>query len=210
MNKNAFITNTRQLFINLALVMAVTGVLPSTVYAQVTGVWNTTGLTRIDVYAIKAPGLRPEHTVDIADSTYNFNVDTGFVSGDIVGTWRQRGSQYTIRANRLALENLFRQSLESQGLFVKQVQLFKSKLLGNQLDNGIWGSESYEYWIDSTDSAGRRVVLRLVMTVKVAGLRPVKANAAKSASAKAALSSSPKHNVLDAAATAVLKYLSHQ
>lgn len=208
MNKNAF-TAPLILFKNLVLVLAVAWLLPGAAHAQVTGAWNTTGLTRTDVTPIKAPGLQPEHTVDIADSSYNFKVDTRFVAGDITGTWKQRKNQYTIIPNRLGLENLFRQSLENQGLIVHQIKMVKSRLIGNQLDNGIWGSESYEYKLDTTNPAtGFRDVIRLVQTVKVAGRRPAE-NTAKKATVTPDASDLPAHSPLDAAADAVIRYMSH-
>lgn len=153
----------------LTLIFTLAGLSPGLVQARVTGVWDTTGLTRIDIAPINAPGLRPEHIVEIADGSYTFGKQGGFRAGDISGRWQQRKTQYTIRVNRLALENQFREGLEqTPGLIVNRVKLLKSNLSGNELDNGIWGSERYEYSID-TSMEGRREVIRLVMTVNIAG-----------------------------------------
>ncbi len=181
--------------------------LPGLVMAQVTGIWNTTGLTRVDVTAIKALNLVPEHTVEVADSSYEFKVNGDFVAGDIRGKWLQRKNQYNVAIDRLALENQYRLSLEqTPGLVVNQIKLVKTKLAGSQLDNGLWGGESYEYRVDTTLN-GRREVLKVLMTLHVASASkqtlPVDVPAVK------ALQASPQHSSLDTAATAVVNYLNH-
>ncbi|MEQ1529501.1 MAG: hypothetical protein ABL925_09305 [Methylococcales bacterium] len=197
---------------NLSRAVALICLLPGIASAQVTGVWETTGLTRVDITPIKAPLLRPEHTVDIADSTYNFNADSSFLSYQISGSWKQKPNknQYIITANKSALENLFRKSLEdSQTVFVNQLKLVKSTLTGLELDNGIWGNERYEYKLDVTNKAtSRREVIRFVMTVQVAGMRPT-AGAAKTP-LKAVKSAPSSHSPMDAAVAAVLNHLNRQ
>lgn len=192
---------------NQLLWSAVVCLLPGLAMAQVTGLWNTTGLTRVDVTAIQAPGLVSEHTVEVADSTYQFNVNGDFVAGDISGKWFQRKNQYNVAVDHIALENQYRQSLEkTSGMVVNQVKLVKSKLAGSQLDNGLWGGESYEYRID-TSLNGRREVLKVLMTLNVASASkqtlPVDVPAVK------ALQALTQHSSLDTAATAVVNYLNH-
>ncbi len=169
-NSQKGVSNMNKVSRTLTLIFTLAGLfLPGMVQARVTGIWDTTGLTRIDIVAINGPGVRPEHTVEIADGSYTFGKRGNFRAGDISGLWQQQKTQYTVRVNRLALENKFRKGLEqTPGLIVNQVKLLKSRLSGNQLDNGIWGSERYEYSID-TSMEGRREVIRLVMTVNIAG-----------------------------------------
>ncbi len=196
----------------LTLIFTFAGLSPSMVQAQVTGVWDTTGLTRIDIAAINAPDVRPEHTVEIADGSYTFGKRGGFRAGDISGMWQEQKTQYTVRVNRLALENQFREGLEqTPGLIVNQIKLLKSKLSGNELDNGIWGSESYEYSID-TSMEGRREVIRLVMTVNIAGharskTRPQATNQAAIAGPAAIAASPVRNSHIPTAVSAVVNHL---
>ncbi len=139
-------------------------------HAQVSGDWDTTALTRIDVIPLDAPGLIPEHTVDTSKGIYQFAVNGEFNAGDIAGVWRQRTNQYTVKVDRSQLENQFRDSIQENDLdvIIHQLKLVKSSFSGMELDNGIWGNETYTYRIDSTLD-GYRDVIRLVMTVRVVG-----------------------------------------
>ncbi|MCX7096789.1 MAG: hypothetical protein NTV43_02655 [Methylococcales bacterium] len=190
--------------VKLALIFTLAWLLPSTVVAQVTGIWDTTALTRFDVTAIKAPGLVPEHSVSIADGAYEFGVNGHFTAGEISGVWRQKNSNYMVTADRFALENQYRLALESTpGMIVKQVKLLNSKLAGSQLDNGIWGSERYEYKIDISLN-GRREVLRVVMASNVAGHQRL-SNQAK-ASGIQAMAAMPQPDFMAAAVAVVVDY----
>lgn len=195
----------------LTLIFTLAALSPGLVQARVTGVWDTTGLTRIDIAPINAPGLRPEHIVEIADGSYTFGKQGAFRAGDISGRWQQRKTQYTIRVNRLALENQFREGLEqTPGLIVNRVKLLKSNLSGNELDNGIWGSERYEYSID-TSMEGHREVIRLVMTVNIAGharSKTLRQAANQAAFAGSAVAVSPVRNShITTAVSAILNHL---
>lgn len=189
-------------------------VLPCKGFADVTGVWDTTALTRIDVTPIRAPGLQPGHRVKIYDGNYTFDADTGFNADDIHGTWKQSKKQYTVKINRANLESQFRSSLEenSPGIFIRELRLVKSSLTGYQLDDGIWGTEKYEYKVDSTLD-GFRDVIRLVMTVQVAG-HPQAQDASESLSksfAIQAVDAKPERNpAIDAAVATVLRRLKQQ
>ncbi|NOS89660.1 MAG: hypothetical protein HOP34_14165 [Methylococcaceae bacterium] len=181
-------------------VYAFIGLFAQSADAQVTGNWATTALSRFDVTAIKAPGLVPQHTVSIADGRYGFAVNGSFSAGEITGQWRQKNSTYVINPDRLTLENAYRLALENTpGLVVYKVQLLNSKLQGQQLDNGIWGSERYIYKIDIS-LQGRRQQLRIAMALNVAGHRPptVPANAAAAA---------PQADLMATAAAVVVAYL---
>ncbi len=188
-------------------------VLPCTGWADVTGGWDTTALTRIDVTPIKAPGLQPEHRVEIYDGSYTFDGDFGFSAGDIQGRWQQRKTKYTVNVNRANLESQFRESLEenSPGIDVK-VKLLKITLTGNQLDDGIWGTEKYEYRVDSTLD-GFRDVIRIVMTVQVAGhpqSQSTNAISSKSLAIQAVDAKSERNPAIDAAVATVLRRLKQQ
>jgi hypothetical protein len=188
-------------------------VLPCTGWADVTGGWDTTALTRIDVTPIKAPGLQPEHRVEIYDGSYTFDADFGFSAGDIQGRWQQRKTKYTVNVNRANLESQFRESLEenSPGIDVK-VKLLKITLTGNQLDDGIWGTEKYEYRVDSTLD-GFRDVIRIVMTVQVAGhpqSQSTNAISSKSLAIQAVDAKSERNPAIDAAVATVLRRLKQQ
>ena len=197
-----------RLILVCAFVWIFPGLAQAQAQAQVTGIWNTTGLTRVDVSAIKSPGLVPGHTVEIDDGTYDFNVNGSFTAGAIVGTWTQKKNQYAVTVSRVALENLYRQRLEeTPGLIVNQIKLVKTKVSGSQFDNGLWGNESYEYRTDTTFN-GRREVLKVVMTVHVAAAsKQVVSLETPDVNAFEAL---PKHSSIDAAAAAVVNYLSRQ
>jgi hypothetical protein len=208
-------THTQSIFKPLIygiLATAIT-VLPCTGWADVTGGWDTTALTRIDVTPIKAPGLQPEHRVEINDGSYTFDADFGFSAGDIQGRWQQRKSKYTVNVNRANLESQFRKSLEenSPGIIVT-VKLLKSSLTGNQLDDGIWGTEKYEYKVDSTLD-GVRDVIRLVMTVQVAGHPQTQATnmiSSKSMAIQSVDAKSERNPAIDAAVATVLRRLKQQ
>jgi hypothetical protein len=197
-------------------ILPVICLLPTLVCAQVTGVWNTTALTRLDVTAIKAPGLKAEHTVDIADSTYSYRIDGSFVAGDITGSWIQNKLQYTIKVNKLILENVYRQMLEAPAsngkpsdLFVNSVKLVNSKLLGTQLDNGILGTESYEYHLDLTSkNTGRREVIKVKQTVQLAGQPPKATANSASLMQLADISVKPAYTPMAASVNAIRKYMS--
>lgn len=153
-------------------ICTLTGLCPAKANAQVTGIWNTTALSRFAVTAIKAPGLVPQHTVSIADGQYNFAVNGQFSAAEITGQWRQKHSHYLVSTDRLSLENRYRQALETTpGMTVYNVKLLNSTVHGDQLDNGIWGSEQYSYKID-VGFQGRRQILRIMMALNVAGHRP--------------------------------------
>jgi hypothetical protein len=189
-------------------------VLPCTGWTDVTGRWDTTALTRIDVTPIKAPGLRPEHRVEIYDGSYTFDGDFGFSAGDIQGRWQQRKSKYTVDVNRANLESQFRKSLEenSPGIYIKELKLVKRSLTGNQLDDGIWGTEKFEYKIDSTLD-GFRDVIRLVMTVQVAGHPQTQATnmiSSKSMAIQSVDAKSERNPAIDAAVATVLRRLKQQ
>jgi|GEM_PF-2800031 len=188
-------------------------VLPCTGWADVTGGWDTTALTRIDVTPIKAPGLQPEHRVEIYDGSYTFDGDFGFSAGDIQGRWQQRKTKYTVNVNRANLESQFRESLEenSPGIDVK-VKLLKITLTGNQLDDGIWGTEKYEYRVDSTLD-GFRDVIRIVMTVQVAGhpqSQSTNAISSKSLAIRSEDAKSERNPAIEAAVATVLRRLKQQ
>lgn len=147
---------------------------------DVSGVWDVTVITRTDVVPIKAPGLIPEHTVSITDDTYTFSGDGSFTSFGVDGWWTQRKSQYTVSLNAMDLESQFRDSLQQAepGIVIYQLKLLSRKLSGNQLDNGIWGVEKYEYKIDSFYN-GYRDVIKLAITSNIAGQAQVAAVAIK-------------------------------
>lgn len=194
----------------LTLIVAIAGTLPSVTQAQVNGVWDTTALTRIDITAIKAPGLIPEHSIEIADGHYDFGDDGRFSAGDIDGFWRQKQRQYSVAIDRLALERLFREALEqTPGLIVNQVKLLKGKIAGTQLDNGIWGSESYEYRLD-TAHEGHREIIRLIMTVNLAGHAQPPAStqsAARKTLAAPMLATEPQQKHVGMAVSSIVKHL---
>lgn len=190
---------------------AAVAALPCTGFADVTGVWDTTALIRTDVTPIKAPGLQPEHRVEIYDGNYTFDADTGFNADDIHGSWKQVKKKYTVKVNRANLESQFRSSLEesSPDIFIKELRLVKSSLSGYQLDDGIWGTEKFEYKIDSTLD-GYRDVIRLVMTVQVAGHPQVQETAESIGKSYAvqSIGAKPERNPgIDAAVTTVLRRL---
>jgi hypothetical protein len=177
--------------------------------AQVTGDWETTALTRVDIAAIQAPGLTPQRTVDIADGEYRFEVDGGFAAGDIQGSWTQKNAKYSVAPNRTALENQFRLNIENAPpadgdppVVVNDLRLLSVKFAGAQLDNGIWGDESYVYRLD-VNRGERRQIVRVSMTVRVAG-NPASAALFRSAGEDAP----PRKTVLEIAAAAVLRSLS--
>ena len=189
-------------------------VLPCTGWADVTGGWDTTALTRIDVTPIKAPGLQPAHKVEIYDGSYNFDGDFGFSAGDIQGRWQQRKTKYSVNVNRANLESQFRASLEqsSSGIFINELKLVKSSLTGNELDDGIWGTEKYEYKVDSTLGSVRDVI-RIVMTVQVAGhpqTQATKAISSKGMAIQSVDAKSERNPAIDAAVAIVLGRLKQQ
>lgn len=210
-HKNAGIKSSNSVAKNWILAIAIAGLLPGMAMAEVAGVWDTTALTRIDVTPIKAPGLIPEHSVEISEGNYNFNAGNSFNAADINGTWKQRKNQYTVTVNRSELESQFRTSLQTNdpNILINQLKLVKSSFSGYELDNGIWGSERFEYKIDTTLD-GYRDVIRLVMTVQVAGYPHSEAAAGVGAKSFAAISDTiqPQHNTaIDTAVAAVLKHL---
>jgi hypothetical protein len=148
---------------------------PSLVQAQVKGLWDTTALTKIDVTAINAPKLVPEHNASITDGSYLFKANGGFVAGEIKGTWKAAKNQYNVNVDVPFLENSFRAKLEkTPGIVVNDVVLQKRIFKGIELDSGNWGDEYYDYKLDNTKN-GRREVVKETITVRVAGfLRPTK------------------------------------
>lgn len=179
-------------------------------WGQATGDWETTALTRIDIVAIQAPGLIPRHTVDITDGNYRFAVDGSFSAGDIQGVWTQKGAKYLVAPNRVALQNQFRLNIENtppaegeEPVTVNDVRLLDVKFTGVQLDNGIWGDELYTYKLD-VNQGERRQILRLSMTVHVAGFPAASAASARSGRVAAV----PGGTALEIAAAAVMRALS--
>lgn len=219
------------------LACAMAGLLPGVGRADVYDTaWDVTGVSRIDVTAIKAPGLIPEHTVNIFDDSYTFAPSgfqtfgvkdghgvTTFIINDAYWSEKitRKQTQYTVKLDQvdaLALENQFKKTLKEQEptIDIYQLKLLSSKLTGYELDNGIWGSERYEYKIDS-ELDGFHDVVRLVRSTQLAGYPQatptptptpapggMKANisAVQAADQKPARSSS-----FDAAAAAVLKHM---
>lgn len=183
---------------SLALLISVLASAPSN--ADVSGTWSTTGLTRIVVSSISFPDSQPERTVDIADGSYNFSAERSFTAGDVDGSWRQRNGAYTIKPNRVALEEAYRQALltSDNPPVVNQVRLIRTQFTGSELDNGIWGTETYTYRLDLGEGLQRQL-LRVVMTVRVAGKRPNPGIAAEA-------NDIPARSLLDVAAGAALKY----
>jgi len=174
------------------------------VQARVTGNWNTTALTRIDVTAIDAPGLTPTHVVEIADGGYRFKTTGGFVAGEIKGSWQEIDNQYTVTVYRAYLEEQFRLKLEKiPGMIVNDIDLVKSSFQGSELDQGIWGNESYIYNIDTTKN-GRRETVKVSMTVRVAGYPQLTQQVM--ALAKPMIAEREPQTSMDAAVTAVGRY----
>lgn len=181
---------------------------------DVSGVWNVTVQTRTDVVPIRAPGLIPDHTVSIADDTYSFYDDGSFSTYGIDGGWTQNKSQYTVVTNAMDLENQFRDSLKQSepGIVINQLKLLSRKISGNELDNGIWGIEKYEYKIDS-EFDGYRDVIRLVITSNVAGYPQVEEAAAAGmkqlakSSAQRSDVASKRSPAIDAAVNAVVEHM---
>jgi len=200
------------LFIPLALFT----LLPVQANAQIAGVWNTTGLTKTDVTAIKAPGLVPEHYVDIADDTYNFNSDTSFVGGQIAGFWKQRKAVYTVTVNKQGLESQYRQALLAQNISVNSVKLTKNSFTGTEVDNGLWGTENYEYTVSYQNTKNKTEVVKVVQTVLVAGTPvPKTANSLPIGNFSAPITEQTPvepeaHGRINAAVNAVLNHLNHQ
>lgn len=188
-------------------------------------VWDVTGVSRADITAIKAPGLIPERTVDIFDDTYTF-APSGFATFGINDAyWRQtitkKQTQYTVKLDQvdaLALENQFKETLKKQEptIEIYQLKLISSKLTGYELDNGIWGTERYEYKVDS-ELDGKRDVIRLVRSTQLAGYpqatptpTPTPAPGGMKANISAAQATDQKparSSSFDAAAAAVLKHM---
>ena len=173
---------------------------PAPTYADVSGTWETTGLTRIVVSSPAFPQSQPERTVDIADGSYVFDAAKSFSAGDIIGTWRQRSGAYTVFPDRAALEDAYRQALlaSKDPPVVNKVRLVQTRIAGSELDNGIWGTETYVYKLDLGEGTQRQL-LRVAMTVRVAGQRPNLGIAANA-------SIIPAINRVDAAAAAALKF----
>jgi hypothetical protein len=199
-------------------------------------VWDVTGVSRIDVTAIKAPGLIPGHTVDIFDDSYTFapsgfktigvddgNGGTTFIINDAYWTQKitKKQTQYTVKLDQvdaLALENQFKETLKKNDptIVIYQLKLLSGKLTGYELDNGIWGSERYEYKIDS-ELDGYHDVVRLVRSTQLAGYpqatptptpTPTPGGMKASASAVPVTDQKPARSAgFDAAAAAVLKHM---
>ncbi|KJV07226.1 hypothetical protein [Methylocucumis oryzae] len=158
-----------QLFWNTIIITTFALITPITSQARVQGQWDTTTLSRIDVTAINAPHLTPEHYVDIADGTYHFWSNAQFTAGEIKGRWQESNNKYSVTVNKSWLEQQFINRLESNpGVFVNEVTLLQSSFSGNVLDNGLWGNENYVYRVDTTKN-NRREIVKVAMTVRVAG-----------------------------------------
>jgi hypothetical protein len=168
--------------------------------ADVSGTWNTTGLTRIVVSSISFPETAPERTVEIGDGRYVFGAEREFTAGDIAGSWKQRSGRFTVRPNRAVLEAAYIQALldSENPPFINSVRLVRGEIAGSELDNGIWGTETYVYRLDLGEDQERQV-LRVAMTVRVAGQPPNPA-----ATAQAAIE--PSRSLAELAAAAVLRY----
>lgn len=196
-----------------------TALLPTAALAQtydVTGIWDVTVLTRTDLVPLRQTGVIPEHTVKVADDTYQFNNDGSFTTTDIDGRWSMYKSQYGIATSAYDLENQFRDNLvqNEPGIIINSLKLLSRKMLGNQLDNGIWGTEKFEYKIDSSLN-GYRDVVKLSYTTNVAGkLQVASAAAMKPSSVAGAVpqaTSQPKRGgAMDAAVDTLLQHLRNQ
>lgn len=221
MNRKNTAVQSKSSFTRWPLALVAAGLLQFSSVANawdVSGIWDVTVLTRTDVVPIKAPGLIPEHTVSIADDTYTFSRDGRFETYGIDGWWTQKRSQYNISVTPYELESQFRDSLQQAepGIVIYQLKLLSRKLSGSafenklddELDDGLWGVEKYEYKIDSAYD-GFRDVIKLVITSNVAG-KP-KASAAKklpSGVAAATVGSDAKRSpVVDAAVKAVVQHM---
>lgn len=205
-----------------ALACALLGFLPGMGRADLWNTqWDITGVSRIDVTPIRAPGMIAEHTVDVFDDLYSFKANGDFPLPSLAVTpvWKQttsRGkSQYAITFDiydAMDLEANYRAKLEDNdpNIFVNQVKLVSRKLVGSELDNGIWGTEKYEYKVDTTLN-GVRDVVRVVQFVQVAGVEhvvtPAGAFIAKTLSTQAAGSEPRRRDAMDAAASAVVQYM---
>ncbi len=192
------------------LTCAIAGFCADTALADLAGAWKTTALSRVDVTPINAPGLIPEHRVAVYDGQYTFYDDGSFNAEQIDSTWRQKKKQYTVKVNRFSLENQFRESLraEAPGIEIRHLKLVKSSFTGYELDDGIWGSEQYEYKID-TVFEGYHDIYRLVMTLRVAG-KPDTGEAETAARTFAVQNADvqPVHNTaIDQAVAAVLTHI---
>jgi hypothetical protein len=183
---------------SLALLISALASMPT--HADVSGVWNTTGLTRVVVSSIFFPAGKPERTVDIADGSYTFGAERSFAAGDITGSWKQRNGVYTVKPDRSVLEEAYKQALLNSNTppVINGIRLIRTQFSGSELDNGIWGTETYTYRLDLGEGSERQL-LKVVMSVKVAGLRPAPGLAAD------AIDAQPKRSV-EIAAEAVLKY----
>lgn len=199
-----------------ALACAVIGLIPGIGQADVWDtIWDITGVSRSDVTAIKAPGMIPEHTVDIFDDSYNFNADGTFPILGVNAGWTQKTSkgqtQYSVSFDQydvVDLENIYRDKLEKSdpNITVHQVKLLSRKVAGSELDNGIWGTERYEYKVDSSLN-GFRDVVRVVQFVQVAGYKHVAAPAGILKAAKAAGVEPKRSDAMDAAVSAVVQHM---
>ena len=115
-----------------ALACAIVGMWPGMGLARVQGVWDTTALTRIDVTAIAAPGLKPEHIVDISDGTYTFANNGQFRAFTINGKWQQKKNQYTVAIDKAGLERQFKEALQANepAIVIHQLTLRSRNLTG--------------------------------------------------------------------------------
>lgn len=171
--------------------------------ADVSGTWNTTGLTRIVISSLTYPETQPERTVEIGDGTYIFGPINEFSAADIFGKWKQRRGDYTVRPNRAVLEATYIQALQNSPdpPVINDVTLVRSSIIGSQLDDGIWGTENYVYRLDLGEGLERQV-LRVGMTVRVAGHPSTTALTATAIPERT-------RNLADVAAAAVMRYRSN-
>jgi len=213
------------------LACALSGLLPGVGQADVYDTsWDVTGVSRIDVTAIRAPGMIPKHNVNIFDDTYTF-APSGFTSYGVDdgnnGTktiindayWSQKitkkQKQYTVKLNAvdaLALENQFKENLQADepGIVIYQIKLISGKLTGVELDNGIWGSERFEYKVDS-ELDGFHDVVRVVRTTQLAGYPHATLTAAGLtagvSAAQAPAGNHPRSSAVAAEVNAVLQHM---
>jgi hypothetical protein len=139
--------------------------------ADVTGKFNTTGLTKIIVQEVgNSPPI--EMTVDIADGAYHFNPDKSFSAGDIPGSWRQKGRKYIVSPTKDVLVGRYVLSLQQRGVAVQNAKLKKVAFGGTEYDNGIFGNESYVYSIVIPSGDGGTRQLKVSMEVYVAANLP--------------------------------------
>ena len=202
--------------VNWLLALAALVLMPLVASATVVGDWDVTVLIRTDVTPIRvAPGFIPEHSVDSFNDTYSFT-NSGFrTSGINNAPWVQSKGKYTVSLdfyNVQDLEQQFRDSIHelNSNIEIRQLKLVSRKLTGYELDNGLWGSERYEYRIDSCLDYCE--VVKVVQTLQIVGLEP-KANAAAKVagfSAQNAETKSTRSGAVDAAVDAVLKHMRRQ